>query len=213
MCDVQYKLLLDDYYQLGNGSNTIGNAFSGATSCKQSNLTVPKTYNGKEIRVIGKGALQDLSLTSLTILAPIIKICMNGIRNLPLKQLILPPTVKAVEYQGVYHFSLLELVILPKGFNPTSLDSYFLGAVYKQNCIVKYCGYRSFDSISFPYSVSSLIVQVPLGGPSKFGTKDAVKTKDACIREINMMYSNGTYSFNQEKSIAYILIFILIACY
>ena len=71
MCDVQYTLLSNGFYLLGDGSEEIGNVFSGKLTCNQTQLIVPRSYKGKEIREIGKNAMRDLSLTSLTILAPI----------------------------------------------------------------------------------------------------------------------------------------------
>ena len=162
MCDAQYTLLPSGFYRVGNNSDVRGNAFTGGKSCTKKDHIIPRTHNGKEIREIGKYALNDVSLTSLVILAPITKICTYGVRNMPLTELILPPTRKIIEDCGVYHFPKMEMIILPKGFKPTSVHQYFLGAIQSSNCTIKYCGYESFSSLTY-FSIF-LCIQRPSSG-------------------------------------------------
>ena len=211
MCDVIYQLLPSGYYRIGDGSGKYGNAFSGRLSCTKKQFIIPRTNEGREIREIGKSALQDLSLTSLIILAPLTKIEENGIRNLPLAELILPPTLKTLKEYAVYHFPKLELLILPKGLKISSYKESFLGAIQSSACTIKYCGYDAFDLVDFRLGRANLTIQVPRGGSSKFGTKSTVESEDACISDINNMYSaKATTKCRTNRYTLNVLIFHII---
>lgn len=172
------------------------NGFYGRFSCSIEKLIIPESFNGYPITEIGPAALQDPpNLTSLIILAPITKIHENGIRNLILKTLVLPPTLTTIGDSAVYHFPNLEKIIFPFGTNLTYIGSWFLGAIFSTAVSIYFCGNLFVTTANDPFFITNatITVYVPVNGPSSFFGRN---TKTMNSSNIGFCYLSY---YNQQK--------------
>ena len=136
------------------------------------------------------------NLKFLIILAPITKIYLDGIRNLYLQKLVLPPTLTTIESMGIYHFTRIQRIIFPYGTKLNSIGNLFLGALYSSAVSVYFCGSSYDATASNPFGASSsakITIFVPENGPSTFFGR---KTTILHSSDSNICY--WPYKFDQQ---------------
>lgn len=141
-------------------------------------LTIPSTYDGKQINSIGNyGFSNNSEVEKIIISEGITKIERQAFENCPnLKNVVLPKSLKTIEYGAFNSCTSLKEIILPEGIKKIE-DSTF-----------SYCS--SLQSIKLPDSVESI-------GESAFSYCTALET----INFPKSLKSIGYYAFEHDTKL------------